>query len=103
MWNPYEKPLNKTDFNKNKDNLAKLLQFNYLDIKKNYFIANYLYYSINTIWDYPLFINDLWGACLFSNEQTIIWNINPLNYDKKNNKQYHSNNQKKTSNDKIIC
>ncbi|AXF97169.1 hypothetical protein [Spiroplasma phoeniceum] len=20
MWNPYEKPLNKTDFNKNKDN-----------------------------------------------------------------------------------
>lgn len=34
MWNPYEKPLNKTDFNKNKDNLAKLLQFNYLNIKK---------------------------------------------------------------------
>ncbi|WP_338955157.1 Mbov_0397 family ICE element conjugal transfer ATPase [Spiroplasma endosymbiont of Polydrusus cervinus] len=81
MWNPHEKPLNKTDFNKNKDNLAKLLQFNYLNIKKNYFIANDLYYSINTIQDYPLFINDLWGACLFSNEQTIIWNINPLNYD----------------------
>lgn len=80
IWNPYADLITKSQFQKHQDNLAELLAFQEFKLHKTYFTANKLYYAINGIYDYPLLASDLWGAALTCNEQTIIWNINPLDY-----------------------
>ncbi|MDQ7983034.1 MAG: ATP-binding protein [Spiroplasma sp.] len=79
IWNPYRAEISLQTFNTHKNNLSQLLAFEKFQLHKTYFTADNLYYSVNGIHDYPLLINDLWGATLACNEQTIIWNINPLN------------------------
>ena len=78
IWNPYASEISVQDFNTHKNNLNELLRFEKFQLHKTYFTANNLYYSINGIYEYPLLISDLWGATLACNEQTMIWNINPL-------------------------
>lgn len=80
IWNPYANPITEEEFQKNKENLNNLLSFQEFKLYKTYFTADKLYYSINGIYDYPLLANDLWGAVLACNEQTIIWNINPIDH-----------------------
>ncbi|MCL8210234.1 Mbov_0397 family ICE element conjugal transfer ATPase [Spiroplasma attinicola] len=82
IWNPYANLITKEEFEKNKANLSNLLSFQEFNLHKTHFIADKLYYSINGIYDYPLLAIDLWGAVLACNEQTIIWNINPVDDQK---------------------
>ncbi|MGL5268345.1 MAG: Mbov_0397 family ICE element conjugal transfer ATPase, partial [Spiroplasma sp.] len=57
-----------------------LLAFEEFQLHKTFFSCNNLYYAINGIYDYPLLVSDLWGAALACNEQTMIWNINPVDH-----------------------
>ena len=82
IWNPYANLITKEEFEKNKENLSNLLSFQEFNLYKTHFTADKLYYSINGIYDYPLLAIDLWGAVLACNEQTIIWNINPVDHQK---------------------
>lgn len=79
MWNPYQKSLLESDYQKHKNNISMLLAFNDFQIKKHYFKANNIYYNVSNIYDYPLTPVNGWGASLANNEQTIIWNIWPVN------------------------
>ncbi|MBE4704431.1 Mbov_0397 family ICE element conjugal transfer ATPase [Spiroplasma platyhelix] len=78
VWNPYDTPITKSQFEKYKNNLSELLRFESFQLHKTYFTANKIYYAISGVYDYPLIISDLWGAALACNEQTMIWNINPV-------------------------
>ena len=80
IWNPYAPPITKAEFEAKKDDLSEILSFEKFQLHKTYFTANNLHYAISGVYDYPLLINDLWGATLACNEQTMIWNINPLNH-----------------------
>lgn len=80
VWNPYAKLLTINEFEKHKNNLSELLRFDEFQLHKTSFTANKIHYAINAVYDYPLLISDLWGAVLACNEQTMIWNINPVNH-----------------------
>lgn len=80
IWNPYQEPITKKQFDQHKHNLSQLLRFGTFQLHKTYFVADQLHYGINGIYDYPLLISDLWGAALACNEQTMIWNINPVDH-----------------------
>lgn len=80
IWNPYQKPITKKQFDQHKHNLSALLRFTKFQLHKTYFVTDQLHYGINGIYDYPLLISDLWGAALACNEQTMIWNINPVDH-----------------------
>lgn len=80
VWNPYSVEISKEQFQKAKNNLSEILAFDKFSLHKTYFNANQIYYAINGIQDYPMLISDLWGAALACNEQTMIWNINPLDH-----------------------
>jgi len=79
MWNPYEQPLSQTHYQQNQANISKLLAFNNFQLKKHYFKANNIYYNVTNIYDYPLTPNNGWGANLANNEQTVVYNIWPIN------------------------
>lgn len=79
IFNPYQNKINYENYKKNKNQLEKILSFNNFFVTKNKFIVNDIYCSINSVYDYPIFPRYGWGASLAKNDQTIIWNINPLN------------------------
>ncbi|MGL5268897.1 MAG: hypothetical protein ACRC8P_04000 [Spiroplasma sp.] len=80
IWNPYADLITKEQFQAKKNNLSEILSFEDFQLHKTSFTANKIHYGINGIYDYPLLVSDLWGAALACNEQTVIWNINPLNH-----------------------
>ncbi|UOE63494.1 conjugal transfer protein TraE [Mycoplasmopsis bovis] len=47
--------------------------------KRNYFIKDGRYYSIHTISELPLNIDDGWAISLFDNDATIVWNLGIFN------------------------
>ncbi|PZV97727.1 Mbov_0397 family ICE element conjugal transfer ATPase, partial [Metamycoplasma auris] len=49
--------------------------------KRNYFIKDNRYYSIHTISELPLNIDDGWAINLFDNDATIVWNLGIFNED----------------------
>lgn len=82
IWNPYKELITKEQFDKCKNNLSELLSFEKFKLHQSYFKGDDIYYALNGIYDYPLQVDDLWGASLACNEQTVIFDIKPLNSQK---------------------
>lgn len=79
IWNPYEPPITREQYNEFKNNINELISSQYFHHKQTHFIANDIYYNVSNIHDYPLNPINGWGANLANNEQTVIWNIHLVN------------------------
>ncbi|WP_368486924.1 Mbov_0397 family ICE element conjugal transfer ATPase [Spiroplasma sp. DGKH1] len=78
IFNPYDKPITKEEYESGKNNLEDILAFKEFRINHNHFKADELFYAIHGVYDYPIFPKNGWGADLATAEQTMIWNINPI-------------------------
>ena len=78
IFNPYEKPITKEEYESGKNNLEDILAFKEFKINHNHFKTDELFYAIHGVYDYPIFPKNGWGADLAAAEQTMIWNINPI-------------------------
>lgn len=79
IFNPYEKEFSCSYIDQHQENLEKILSLDSIIFKKDYIATNSINYTINAIYDYPLFPHSGWGAQLASSEATMIWNIAKTN------------------------